>query len=372
MAKSPALFAHFESIEDPRVERTRKHDLLAVIAITICAVVAGADGWDEISEFGRAKLPWLKTFLILDNGPPSADTIRRVISRLDPRAFQSCFSSWIRSVFDVTSGDVVSIDGKTLRGSRGKHTPALHLISAWRSGNDQICLGQVAADYHSNEITAVPELLKILNLKGCLVTMDAMGCQKEIVRQIALENEADYAITLKANQPDLYQAVSEFFNEHVGDFAVPHSGHEQVDIAHGRVEHRAYYISSEIEWLPGQEEWARLKSVGMVESWRLVNDKESIERRYYITSLPADAARFASAVRQHWSIENNLHWTLDVAFNEDTSRIQDKVAAENLAIVRKMSIALLQQVKTAKDSMPRMRKRCGWDDSFLLKVLRGA
>lgn len=370
MARKPPIFLeHFESIKDPRMDRTKKHKLIDILAIVICAVLSDAEGWDEIVEFAECKETWLKRFLTLDNGIPSADTIRRVISRIHPSAFQQSFFSWIEAVFGPHKMQHVAIDGK----KSGSSEAAIHIVSAWAEAQEgvysDLCLGQVAVADKSNEITAIPELLKILDLKGALLTIDAIGCQKDIVEQIVTENQANYCIAVKANQPELYQTIVEFFDEHTKNYNIPIMTHETVDNQHGRVEHRRYFTSGDIDWFPCLKDWGTVKSIGMVESWVLNGSKESNERRFYILSIAADAGKFAKAVRSHWGIENKLHWVLDVAFSEDASKISDRNAQQNIALIRKMSLNNLQKIKTKNDSFKRMRKRCGWDEDYLLKTL---
>lgn len=369
-ANKKTIFHHFESIKDPRVDRTKKHALIDILIIVICATISGAEGWDEIEEFGMCKEEWFRHYLKLANGIPSADTFRRVLSRVNPLEFQQRFYDWLRSIFSAEADEkFVAIDGK----KSGSSKDPIHVVSAWAQKHAQdaagVFLGQQAVSDKSNEITAIPSLLRLLDLKGATITIDAIGCQKEIAKQIVGESKADYCIAVKANQPELYQTIQEFFDEHVPEMQIPVKHHEAVDTEHGRIEHRCYSISSDIAWFPCLKDWPSIKSVGVAENWTVKNGKETTEKRYYITSFKADAQTFATAVRSHWGIENKLHWNLDVNFNEDNSKISDRNAQQNLTLIRKLSLSMLQKVKEKYDSFKRMRKRCGWENDYLLKVL---
>lgn len=362
---------HFSTLEDPRIDRTRRHDLMDIIVLAICAVICGADGWDDIEEFGEIKYDWLKTFLLLPNGIPSADTIRRVFSAVDPEAFQRCFMSWVQSLAVELGGTVVAIDGKTLRRSfdRARGKAALHMISAW-SAEYGLTLGQLATEEKSNEITAIPKLLELLELKGAIVTIDAMGTQKKIAEAI-VHKGADYVLQLKANQTGFYEEVSKFFEwARTQNFKdVPVTVFESTDGEHGRIEVRKVWCTPDINWFSEKHLWINLKRLVMVERERTIGEKTQFERSFYISSLDADAKRQAKVIRSHWSIENNLHWVLDVTFKEDLSRIHTGHGPDNFALLRKFALALLKREKTSKRGIAARRKRASWDDNYLLTVL---
>ena len=363
---------HFSDLKDPRVDRTKLHKLIDIITITICAVTSGADTWEDIELYGSTKYRWLKKFLELPNGIPSHDTFARVFARLEPEQLQQCFLKWIQSISQITFGEIVAIDGKTLRHSydKSKSKPAIHMVSAWATAN-RLVLGQVKVDEKSNEITAIPKLLKVLSLKGCIVTIDAMGCQKEIVKQIVAQ-DADYVITLKKNQGNLYSRVENLFTKYSSSrFSCTQTDYYQSESDHGRENRRYYQMLTNLpEELDPEGDWTKLNSIGLVDYLREEKDgKTSFERRYYISSLTNNAELLAKAIRKHWGIENQLHWVLDVQFNEDDSRIRKDNAPENLAIIRQIALNLLKQEKTAKNGVKNKRKRAGWDNDYLLKVL---
>ncbi len=367
----PPPIRHFGKIVDPRIERQKRHLLIDIILITICAVIYGAEEWTEIALFGRSKEAWFRGFLELPSGIPSHDTFGRVFSRIDPQEFGDCFHRWIQCVREKTQGEVISIDGKTVRGSFDKAASkaAIHMVSAWSSVN-RLVLGQVKVSEKSNEITAVPKLLQMLELSGCIVTMDAMGCQKEHVRKI-IERDADYVLALKGNQGVFHKEVEEFFEEalHLQFEDTPHQFFQSgMEKDHGRLEKRKYWLVTELDWSSKAKEWAGLKAVGMVESERTHDGKTSIERRFFCTSL-SDVKSFAMAVREHWGVENGLHWTLDVAFHEDKSRIRKDHAPENFAVMRHIALNLLKQETTVKHGIKAKRLKAGWDEAYLLKIL---
>lgn len=371
--KAVAIVEHFKNIEDPRIDRGKLHNLMDIIAIAICAVICGADTWEDIELFGEAKHEWLKQFLELPNGIPSHDTFGRVFSIISPVEFQRSFLNWIKAISESIEREVVAIDGKTSRRSydRGKGKGAIHMVSAWATAN-RVVLGQVKTEDKSNEITAIPELLDILALKGCIVTIDAMGCQKTISAGI-IEKEADYVLALKGNQGTLHEDIKLFFEDakETGFKGIRHDFHETIDGDHGRIETRRYYTISDIEWLEGKADWKGLKSIGMVESEREIGEKVTKEIRYYISSLPGNAKQFGDAVRRHWGIENSLHWVLDVAFREDECRIRKGYAAENFAVLRHIALNLVRQEKSIKRGVKGKRLKAGWDNDYLGKILSG-
>lgn len=377
------LSSRFAALEDPRVERTKLHQLIDIITIAVCAVICGADDWVEIEEFGNSKREFFEQFLLLPNGIPSHDTFNRVFARLDPEQFGQCFLEWVQELVRASGNQlkgVVAIDGKTLRGSRD--TPSgkgpIQMVSAWAQSN-HLVLGQVKVDSKSNEITAIPTLLtclKLLDIEGCIVTIDAMGCQKEIARAIT-DAEADYVLALKANHDGMYQDVITTFNEGLAtNFAgIDHHTEQTVEKGHGRIETRRYFLVDDplyLQYLEGAAEWTNLKSIGMVEAQREVNGVVSRERRYYLCSMGvADAREFAQAARGHWSVENNLHWVLDVAFREDHHRTRADHSAQNFGMLRHIALNLLKQEKTSRVGIKVKRLKCGWDHDYLLKVLLG-
>lgn len=371
---TPSLITHFASIPDPRVMRTQLHSLEAILVVAICAIICSCEDWVSVAEFGRSKLPWLKTFLALPNGIPSHDTFSRVFSKIDPLAFSDCFTKWVHSIAETTNGDVVAIDGKTLRRSFDQATgsSAIHVVSAWSAAN-RLVLGQVKVEEKSNEIAAIPKLLQVLAIKGAIVTIDAMGCQKAIAEQI-IKKDADFVIALKDNQPALAAEVKAYFEQvsatgrDASDEAITY--HEKKSEGHGRIEIRRTWASSDLEWMNEKEKWPGLKSIVMSTSERTVKGKDtSFEARFYISSLKADAALAASAVQTHWQIENNVHWVLDVAFREDECRIRKGYGAENLSTLRRIALNLLKKEQSVKVGIKNRRLKAGWDEPYLLKVL---
>src|SRR3954470_20524474 len=364
---------HFAELTDPRIDRSRPHELLDIIAIAICAVVAGADSWDDIEDFGNAKLAWLGTFLGLPNGIPSHDTFRRLFERLDPDEFQRGFLGWIGALHEATERQVIAIDGKALRPSfdRAKGKSALHMVHARATAN-HLLLGQVAVDEKSNEITAIPVLLKMLGISGAIVTIDAMGCRKEIARTIR-GRKADYILALKANHERLFEQVVAFWDRACARLMKgPDIGYDRErSEGHGRDEFRRCWATSDLSWLEGREEWEGLKSVVMIEAGRFVGDKLSVETRYYLSSLENDAKLLNDSVRSHWGVENSLHWVLDVTFQEDRSRIRKENAPENFGLLRRLALCLLKQEPSSKRSIKGKRLRASWDEAYLQRVLCG-
>jgi predicted transposase YbfD/YdcC len=368
-----SIFQHFSDIEDPRVDRTKSHLLYDIVVITICAVICGADDWVAIEKFGKTKKEWFETFLELPNGIASHDTFGRVFSLLSATQFHECFCNWIQAVVQVFEDQIIALDGKTLRRSHDARLgkKAIHMVSAWASQN-RVVLGQIKTEEKSNEITAIPELLKALEVKGCIVTIDAMGCQKNIAKQI-VKQEGDYVLALKGNQGNLLKDVEHFFTEaDKNSYAgIPIDYYETKDVNHGRIEYRRHWTSDKIEEIDKKEIWKGLNIVGMIESERHVKGEITIEHRYYISSIKNDAKCFAQAVRAHWGIENSVHWVLDIAFREDESRVRKGYAAENLSVVRHIALNLLRQEKTAKVGVKNKRLMAGWDNDYLCKVLQG-
>jgi predicted transposase YbfD/YdcC len=371
--RTASIVDHFGQLEDPRIERQKQHQLLDVIVIAICGVLCGADDWVAIETFGNAKEAWLRQFLALPNGIPSHDTFGRVFALLSPVRFQACCVSWRQAVTEVMAGQVVAIDGKTLRRSydRRSATAAIHMVSAWATQNRGV-LGQLKTAEKSNEITAIPELLKVLDVKGCIVTIAAMGCQQAIAHQI-VEQEADYVLALKQNHGTLYEAVEQQFQValRTSGEEVELQSYETEEEQHGRVEIRRHWTLEAPEGLVQQAAWAHLRSLGMVEAERHLNGQVTIEQRSYITSLAHEVKQFAHAVRAHWGIENCGHWVLDIAFREEESRVRVGHAPENLAVLRHIALNLLRQEPTAKVGIRNNRLKAGWDEAYLATLVFG-
>jgi len=363
---------HFGPLKDPRALHSIEHLLIDIIVIALCATICGANDWEAVSAYGVDKYEWLKTFLALPNGIPSHDTFIRLFARLNPEELQSCFISWMQEVHKLTNGDLLNVDGKTLRGAkeRGNNRSFIHMVSVW-SATNHLVLGQRKVDEKSNEITAIPELLRLLEIKNCLVSIDAMGCQTEIAKTI-IEQGADYVLALKANQGNLYEDVTQLFKGSVAheNNNVENQFHTTLEKGHGRIEIRRYSVMGNTEYLSGAEKWLGLKSIGMVESERRVNGRISdVERRYYILSIESDVQRFANAVRHHWSIENQLHWVLDVGFQEDSLKGCQGHSAETLAVMRHIGMNLLSQEKTTRVGIKNKRLKAGWNNHYLETVL---
>ncbi|MDD1426547.1 ISAs1 family transposase [Dolichospermum sp. ST_sed9] len=366
------ILDHFKDLEDKRVERTKRHKLIDIVTIAICAVICGADSWVLMETYGKKKEEWLKQFLELPNGIPSHDTFARVFARIDPQQLQNSFLSWIKSINKITEGEVIAIDGKTLRHSydKGKDKGAIHMVSAWATTN-RLVLGQCKVDEKSNEITAIPELIKVLDIAGCIVTIDAMGCQKQIVKSI-VDKSGEYVIALKKNQGNLYKNVEEIFKEAIAKRfeGFKYSDYHTKEDEHGREEIRHYLMLSDIqERIDPGKKWMNLQSVGMVEYIRKVNGKTKVETRYYISSLTDNAKLLGESVRSHWSIENSLHWVLDVALREDDCRIRKDNAPQNFAVLRHIAVNAVGKEKSQKLGIKNKQVCAGWDNEYLEKIL---
>lgn len=366
------LNEHFGDIDDPRMERTRAHQLLDIIAITLLALLSGADGWVNIETYGKAKQDWLASFLELPNGIPSHDTFARVLTRLDPEALESRFQQWIQLVVSKLEGEVVAIDGKTLRGSydREKGVKALALVSAWASEH-RLVLGQCAVETDSNEITAIPLLLEQLELTGAIVSIDAIGTQVNIARQIRCA-QAEYILALKGNQPQLFEAASNWFESHAQHESSLHPSalyRTDCEAGHGRIERRSLWqVPAETVFEPQMlKRWESLRTLVVVERVSQSGRQQTRALRFFLSSLEADAESFASYIRDHWGIENQLHWCLDVTFEEDASRIRTGHGAKNMSVLKRMCLNLLRQ-ENSKMSLKMKRYRAAMDNSFLLKV----
>jgi predicted transposase YbfD/YdcC len=373
MQLSDTFLKHFDPLIDPRIDNHNKlHNLHDILVITILATICGADNWVDINEFGEAKYDWLSTFLELPNGVPSHDTFGRVFSMLDPDQFESCFCDWIQSLSVDISSEVIAIDGKTLRGSgnRRKGQKALHIVSAWAS-NQGLLLGQVKTDEKSNEITAIPQLLKMIDISGSTVTIDAMGCQKAIAEEILIQR-ADYVLALKENQQKLHEMVEAIFNMGESRQFKKMLNRRKVEKLHehGRAETRRYTLVSARDPEVFQLRWPGLKGIGMLETTRTTNNQVERSKRYFLTSLAyEDIDQFMDAVRKHWTIEIGLHWSLDVSFREDHNQTHVGYSAKNLAVIRRIALNLIKQEKTNKRGVSCRRKVAGWDNKYLLKVL---
>lgn len=382
MQKHPVLnlVEQFRTISDPRVARTKDHDLVDILIIAICTLICGGQTFNDMEDFGKAKLDWFKTFLSLRNGIPSHDTFNRVFAALDPTHFLDCFLRWTQGLRQAIPQEIVAIDGKALRRARNKKDHLKFIVSAWAENNGLV-LGQLKVAEKSNEITAVPELLRVLELSGCIVTIDAMGCQKNIAREI-IAADADFVLALKGNHETIHEEVREFLNAAIQELETPRpkgaklsksasslACFETVEKDHGRFEKRRYFQSAELDWFADRHKWEGLRSVGLVESTREIDGQTTIERRVYLCSLPLNAPLFARAVRSHWGVENKVHWIMDVCFGEDQSRARTGFAAENLATLRRLALNLLKRETTKKRGIKGKQLNASWDHPYLLRIL---
>jgi predicted transposase YbfD/YdcC len=371
---SPSLMSHFANLPDPRIERTKRHKLIDIMVIAICGVVCGANDWVAIETYGRAKESWFRQFLELPNGIPSHDTFGDVFARLNSDAFRQCFIDWVQAVFVATQGQVIAFDGKCPRGSKdgrlGRN--AIDMVSAWATHN-HLVLGQMKVDDKSNEITAIPALLALLDVSGCIVTIDALGCQKDIAQAI-VDGQADYVLALKENHPLLYQEVSRLFQATppLAQQAYTPDYTRTVEKDHGRLEIRECWTLSDphgFPFLQNASMWPQLHTLAMLRRERQFPDHSTVENAFYLSSLPGSASRLLQATRAHWGIENSLHWVLDVAFREDDQRFRSDNGPQNATILRHVALNLLKQETTATGGIQTKRLRAGWEDAYLLKVL---
>jgi predicted transposase YbfD/YdcC len=373
-----SIVDHFQTLEDPRIERTKKHNLLDILVIALCTLLTGGDGFQDMELFGKSKHAWLQTFLALPHGIPSHDTFGRVFARLNPRRFQECFLSWTQAVAQLTQGTLVSLDGKTVKASFDRATAAspLHMLSAWCSDNGGLVIGQTRTDSKSNEITAIPDLLQLLAIQGCIVTIDAMGCQTAIAAQIQ-DQGGDYLLALKANHKKAYKAIKAHFHqeiEHHLTWRNKENFFDAFDDTHGRTVRRRLWTITDLTGLPELAKWPGLQTVIVVETIRMAHQHAPVtsDYRFYLASLVRSATTFVTMIRQHWDIENKLHWSLDVTFNEDRCRIRKDHAAENMVALRHVALNLLRQEPSRRISLRQKRLLCGLDENYLLTVLSRA
>ena len=373
-----SIVSHFKDLPDPRIERAKKHRLIDIIVIALGSIMVGGDGFQDMELFGKSKQAWLQQFLDLPNGIPSHDTFGRVFARLNPKRFHQCFLSWTQAVSKLTQGAVVSLDGKTVKASfdRATELSPVHVVSAWCSQNGGLVMGQLKTHSKSNEITAIPELLKLLAIKGCIVTTCAMGCQRAIIRQI-LDQQGDYLVTLKGNHKRTYRAVTRYFHDHVEhNFSRRDEDtfFDAFDTSHGRTVRRRLWVRRDLGGIAELEKWPGVNSIIAVETIRAAHARAKVTSNYcfYLSSLTRCAADFAALIRQHWHIENKLHGSLDVAFNEDRCRIRKDHAAANMAALRRLALNLLRQQRSRALSVRQKRLLCSLDAGYLLQVLAGA
>jgi predicted transposase YbfD/YdcC len=369
------------AVEDPRIDRAKKHSLPDILFLSLCGVICGCESFNDIEDFGNAKLDWLKNHIPLANGIPSHDTINRVFQILAPKTFQECLIRWTEGIRERIPGEAVAIDGKAQRRARNKNENLQYIVNAW-AGENRLLLGQYKVDGKSNEITAIPELLRILELSGCIITCDAMGCQKNIAKEIK-EADADYVLALKGNHETAHEEISHYLRDLLEEKQKPRErpetmpkaakllkSHTVVEKDHGRTTTWHYHQSDQIEWFEDSGEWEGLQSVGMVETITEINGKEQKEIRHYLSSLPLGVETFAKAVRSHWGVENQCHWVLDVIYREDESRARTGHNAENLCTTRALAMNLTRLEKTNKRGIKGRVKRAGWDNSYLEKILK--
>ena len=372
-----SLIEHFKALPDPRVDRTKDHELIDLLVIAICTLLCAGESFNDMEDFGKAKADWFKRFLTLRNGVPSHDTFNRLFAALDPQAFGDCFVRWTQSLRTAVAQEIVALDGKALRRALSGDQSIKCVVSAWAESNSLV-LGQLKVSDKSNEITALPALLRALELAGCIVTVDAMGTQKKIAQEI-IEADADYVLALKGNHETVHEEVKSFLDATLTEkqskplrpsvAAAQLAVQETVEKDHGRIETRRYYQSDQLDWFADRAQWEGLKSVGMVEAIREIGTERTVERRYYLSSLPLGVATFARAVRGHWAVENKLHWVLDVQMREDQSRARAGYAAENLATLRRLALNLLQREKTKKRGIRGKQLNASWDHAYLLRLL---
>ena len=371
-----SLVKHFEGLADPRSGNAKAHIFLEILVIAILAVICGADGWSDVELFGKNKKAWLKTFLQLPKGIPSHDTFGRVFAKIKPEEFQKRFIEWVQAVEKLTAGQVVAVDGKKLRRSHDQTAgkAAIYMVSAWATEN-QLVLGQTKVAEKSNEITTIPELLRLLDISGCIVTIDAIGTQTEIVEAI-IEGGGDYLLAVKENQGHLFEDVQYLFealDAAQGLKSAPYQYANSVNKGHGRIETRECWATDREEHLSllrKRQQWQGLKSVVRIVSQRQLGETRDVQTRYFISSLPAEAKTILKVKRSHWKIENQLHWVLDIAFREDESRVRQDHAAENLAVLRHMALNLLKNEKSAKGGIHAKRLQAGWNNDYLLTILK--
>jgi predicted transposase YbfD/YdcC len=370
---STDIFEHFDEMEDPRMDRQKRHSLMDVLFIAVCAVICGGTSFVDMYDFGCAKQEWLEQQLELPNGIPSHDTFRRVFALINPEAFRKCFMSWTQALSNATGGDIIAFDGKTLRRSfdTGTGLSAIHVVNAWSCEND-FCVGQMKVDGKSNETTAMPALMAMMDVKGSVITADALNCQRDIAEQI-IRQGGDYVLALKSNQPSLYEDVKLFFEDGFEEgFDIDVQECQSDDWGHGRTENRKCWAANieHLEWFKHAKKWKGLKSIACVRSTRRTNDGESVENRYFISSLE-QVKTIAKSVRGHWNVENKLHWVMDVDFDEDACRVRMDHAPENFALVRQMAHNLLKQESSKGFSIRRKMKKAAYDTDFLARILLG-
>lgn len=369
-----SLSTYFDDLPDPRVDRTKQHLLKDILVITILATIAGAQGWEDIENYGLSKQQWLEEFLELPNGIPSDDTFRRVFEKLDPKVLEQKLSQWLQQIMGSVLQEIIPIDGKSLRGSydREKGLKNLHLVTAWAS-EQRLVLGQVKVEDHSNEITAIPALLELIDISGAIITIDAMGTQTEIVRLIR-QKKADYVVALKSNHPTLYNQVKDWFaTAKTQNFIGSEMSYDsRTEKGHHRVENRKVWAVSvaQLGGLYKHEQWAGLRTIVIVERVRHLWNKTTREVQFYLSSLPVDAQLNGRAIRQHWGIENQVHWSLDVTFNEDKSRIRSLNSPQNFALVRRLALNAVNQETTLQRSLRQKIKRAAMNNDYMMQILK--